>query len=338
MRDQQLYSAAVLCADSLRHIDLKDELKEYISATPGVFTCTNLPNGNHDCDFEKLAKGEDTLKDKLRNLRADLDANRRFDDLQGGLYVVHRERGPIDEWLHGKTFHGADALRFVFSSDEESTVYFSVPKPRSVEDKNKQITEFEVFEVTLSRPHMRLVLCAFLTFIFGTAAAVCFYVLHRSRIFALQFMREVEAVMTLSPVAFCYLDEDDTITGHNQAFSDLVGYDSTELPSMTLNSLLAKGDSKTRYKIVTKFREKLLPTPPYEVRLIRKDKTVVEVVISGSPLYIQPKNRRSHGFNQRPHTFGIILKPSEAKTRDFVALDTRDFEGALKAWGAEAGV
>jgi PAS domain S-box-containing protein len=333
MRNQSLVSDAVLCVDSLHRIDLKQLLGEYISAQPGTFTCRNKENGIHDCDFTKLDSREVDLINKLKTLRSDLDDKRRFDDLQGGLYVVHRERSPLDAWIHRQSFRGSSILRFFFSSDDESTVYFSVPKPKLDTDKDKSITNFEVYEVSLARPHLWLVGYAFFTFVFGTGAAVCFYVLHRSRVYAVEFMREVETIMTLSPVAFCYLDECDHITSHNQALRDLVGYDAKELSEMTLNGLLDKGDSQTRYDIVSKFREKLLPTPPYEVRLTRKDQTVIPVVISGSPLYIQPHNRHGGKFNQKPHTFGILLRPSEAKTRDFVSINTIDFEGALKAWG-----
>jgi PAS domain S-box-containing protein len=333
MRDQQPVSDAVLCVDSLRAIDLKQELKEYISAEPGGFTCKNIDNRKHECDFEQLASNEVDLKNKLKTLTTSLDDALRFDDLQGGLYVVHSERGPFDAWLHRQTFRGSGVLRFLFSSDDESTVYFSVPKPRPENDKDQRITAFEVYEVSLSRPQLWLVGYALLTFVFGLGAAVCFYVLHRSRIYALQFMREVETIMVLSPVAFCYLDECDHITSHNQAFCDLVGYGESELRNITLNGLLEKGDSQTRYDIVTKYRGKLLPTPPYEVRLIRKDGTIIPVVISGSPLYIQPRNRHAQGSNQRPHTFGIILKPNEAKSRNYVPFEARDFEAALKLWG-----
>jgi PAS domain S-box-containing protein len=333
MRDQLPVSDAVLCVDSLHRIDLKESLKEYISAEPGTFTCRNQDNGIHDCDFSRLASNEVELINKLKDLRASLDEKRRFDDLQGGLYVVYRERSPLDAWIHRQAFRGSSILRFLFSSDDESTVYFSVPKPRSDTDKDKSITNFEVYEISLSRPHLWLVGYALFTFIFGTGAAVCFYVLHRSRVYAIQLMREVETIMTLSPVAFCYLDECDHISSENQAFCDLVGYDRDELRKMKLESMLDNGDSRTRYNIVTKFRENLLPTPPYEVRIVRKDETVLPVVISGSPLYIQPRNRHSGNFNQRPHTFGIILRPTEAKTRDYVSYEVKDFESALKLWG-----
>lgn len=325
------YSDGVLCLDSLKTVSLRELLDDYIVGEPGSFTCSNLDNGNHACDFTHLTKQQKSIQSHLQILTADLDRNRRFDDLQGGLYVLAHEAGGFESWLRRQTFTGSSFLRFIFSSDDDSTIYFSVPVSKPEEEKESRVTPFNIFEVNLGRPHRHLVIFALFTFVFGTTAAVCFYVLHRSRIHAVQFMREVENVMVLSPVAFCYLDECDHITTFNQAFCDLVGCEKSELRERTLRSFLATGDSLTRYDIVSKYREKMQFTPPYEVQLERVDKSKIQVVISGSALYVQPRPR--HGrFNQKPHTFGIILKPTETRIRDYVPFETKDFELALQHW------
>ena len=321
-------SDSVLCLDSERDVSLAGLLSDYVVGNPEIFKCYNKSDGTHSCPLSFSDAFKD-VKIALQEAVAELDRVHRFDDMQGGLYVVAAQPTPLLRWIDSLQFNGSDALKHLFSQELNTTFYFTAPSPRSGE-ADSSVTEFRLYRVDLSRPHEELMVWALLTFVFGFLAAISFYVLHRSRVYALQFMHEVETVMAISPVAFCHLDESDRISSHNQAFRDLLGYREADVRHKKLRSLLARGDSQLRYDIITKYRRRMLFTPAYEVCMMRGDDAEIRVVISGSPLYMYPRTEKH--LSQNPHTFGIILKPSEAKTIDYVPFETRDFEQAVKSW------
>jgi PAS domain S-box-containing protein len=329
-RQTQL-SDSVLCLDSEKGADPKQLLGEYIRDEPAQFQCENdLKSGRHRCQVAlkgTYAEVQDTLFNKLN----DLDDHGRFDDIQGGIYVIAQTHSRLEQWVGKRNFTGAGLLRSLFSLGSNSTVYFTVPVPRSSE-RDTSVTEFNLYKIDLARPHQIMFLYAILTAFFGFTAAVCFYVLHRARLFAVQFIREVEAVMAISPVPFCHLDERDCISSHNDAFRELLGYTDQELRMRSMRSLLNLGDSQAHYDIISKFRKQMLVTPAYEVEMEKKDGAMINVVISGSPLYMFPRSRHGKTLDQRPHTFGILLRPTEAKKVGYVPLRITNFEKAIQIW------
>jgi len=144
--------------------------------------------------------------------------------------------------------------------------------------------------------------------------------------------------MEISPVAFIHLNEDTHIVGSNPAFRTLSGYSADELQKRTLSSILSRR-SGLRYTKVTEFRQQYQMTNPYEVELVCANGQKEKLVVQGAPLHMPPgkvtriiSTRKGvrDGF-ALPHTFGILVSPSQARGR-YVGLAVGDelFPAALQ--------
>ena len=295
---------SVLCLDSRRKAPPLDVLlKDYLASPVDTFKCASQNESKpHQCALSENSEVHSKIRLKIR----ELDEDHRFDEMQGGLFVIdeHQTSDWLEWWqlhpLTGSVKLATSLLKYLMLSDERTKVFFTAPAPE--ETTSAKEIAFHVFAIDVAKPHRLLLYFAVATFAFGMLAGICFYVLHRQQLYAVRFIDEVVNVMKISPIAFCYLDEEDRIERHNEAMCELTGYSSAELQVTTLASLLDH-ESANRYRKVSDRRELMLDTPPYEVKLATKKNGFVNVVISGSPLYFNV-NRRS----RMPQTFGILLR------------------------------
>ncbi|RRB06847.1 PAS domain-containing protein [Larkinella rosea] len=138
--------------------------------------------------------------------------------------------------------------------------------------------------------------------------------LRRKHAYQKAFAR-VDEVMKFSPVAYARLDDQDRILHISLAFCELLGYYHNGsldhvIRSKTFSSLCTK-ESKEAYAIVQKNRELGLKVEPYDLTMVKKDGTKIEVKVISATV---PSD--THG--KFPETFGIAILRDDPKQNEYL--------------------
>ena len=328
MRASQV-SNAIVCVD-FRVGDavktLKNRLKPFQLGEPVSLACAITADGNVENCTEQSG-GEDNsqiVHIVNTNLKRLSDAG-SLDQMTGGVFRL-QGNGPyrMSVW---RSWFGRALIYFGLSVPDaaKDATYFTVPA-----GKENDRQDFLAYAIDVYAPQWSLVG-------YGIGFACCVVLLalslfyaQQARVLALKFVDDLQRVMEISPVAFVHLNEDTHIVGSNPAFRLLSGYSEEELEKHTLSSILSKR-SALRYRKVTDFRQQYLMTNPYEVELVCANGHKEKLVIQGAPLhmppgkvsrFIRPGGDAKDNF-ALPHTFGIMVSPSQAHGR-YVDLDVGD--------------
>jgi PAS domain S-box-containing protein len=119
-------------------------------------------------------------------------------------------------------------------------------------------------------------------------------------------------IMSRATVAYCHLSEDDVFVELNEAFADLLGYESpgaareSLVNKQTFESLLADDESRQEYAYIRDKRRSSLQTTPYRVKLCGKYRDV-DVSVYGASVPM-PKSHPE----AVPQTFGILEEVGES--------------------------
>ena len=306
-------SDAIICMDF--RLDnavesLKRRLRPFQLAEPAYVSC--VVNSKGDVGHCERRSGNENYNDSVNIVNASLRKLGRtgdLDEMTGGVFRLEDD-GSYKPALWRRWL--ARALKYLDIDIADITkrpLHFTVPVGRT--EENRQ--DFLVYLIDVDAPQWSLLG-------YGVGFAFCLvllcfslYYTHQARVLALQFVENLEKVMSISPVPFVHLNEGTYIVGSNLAFRRFSGYSAEELKKRTFSSLLATR-SGLRYSKVAEFRRQFLLTNPYEVELICADGRKEKLVVHGAPLHMPPGREfhvKAKNSFALPHTFGILVCPPE---------------------------
>jgi PAS domain S-box-containing protein len=331
-------SDAIVCVDFRLENAVKilrDRLKPFQLAEPISLSCPITPNGDVENCMERSG-GEDhrqVIRIVNANLKKLRDAG-SLDQMTGGVFRLQGSGFYRMSRWRSWSARSLAYLNLTIPGSTKDPMYFTVPAGKEIDEQ-----KLLAYVVDVYAPQWSLLG-------YGIGFAFCLLVLalslyytHQARVLALKFVDDLQRVMELSPVAFVHLNEDTHIVGSNPAFRALTGYSAEELQTRSLSSILSK-KSALRYRKVADFRQQYRMTNPYEVELVCANGHKERLVVQGAPLHMPPgkvtRMIRSNGGGREgfalPHTFGILISPSQARGR-YVDLSVGDdlFVAALQA-------
>jgi len=332
-------SNAIVCIDfSVPHAieGLKNRLKPFQLAEPLSVSCAVTADGDvEDCAGQSSDDDHSQTVDIVNANLKKLSNAGALDQMTGGVFRLegssaYRMSLVRRSFARGLKYLGLD---LVIPGTTNDAMYFTVPAGKKHDQQ-----DFLVYVIDVNAPQWSLLG-------YGIGFAVCLvllalslYYTHQARVLALKFVDDLQRVMEISPVAFIHLNEDTHIVGSNPAFRSLSGYSAEELQKRTLSSILSRR-SGLRYSKVAEFRQQYRMTNPYEVELVCANGQKEKLVVQGAPLHMPPGKVARIVSAQKgakdglalPHTFGILVSPSQARVR-YVDLTVGDdlFPAALQ--------
>jgi PAS domain S-box-containing protein len=330
-------SNAIVCVDFpvARAVDvLKDRLKPFQLAKPVSLSCAVAADGDvENCAVQPSGEDDSHAVDLVNENLKKLNGAGNLDQITGAVFRLEGDgayRMPL--WKRGLR-RGLKHLGLVMPGTAKGVMYFTVPAGKTNDKQG-----FLVYVIDVNAPQWSL-----LSYGIGFAfclllLALSLYYTHQARVLAMKFVDDLQRVMEISPVAFIHLNEDTHIVGSNPAFRLLSGYTTEHLRKRTLSSILSKR-SGLRYSKVAEFRQQYLMTNPYEVELVCANGHKEKLIVQGAPLHmppgkvariISPRKGARDAF-ALPHTFGILVSPSQVLGR-YVDLTIGDdlFAAALQ--------